>query len=188
MRQAQQSGRSHPLGATLRDGGTNFSVFSRTATGMELLLFDHADDSRPSRTIPFDPFENRAYHYWHVFVPGVAAGQVYAYRASGPFDPRKGLRFDPDKVLLDPYGRGVAAPKGYDREAARRPGDNAATAMKSVVIDPLAYDWEGDEPLGRPNARTIVYEMHVRGFTRHPSSGVPEGTRGTYAGLIEKIP
>ena len=98
------------------------------------------------------------------------------------------MRFDRAKVLLDPYGHGVVVPKGYSREAASREGDNTATAMKSVVVDPSAYDWEGDAPLKRPSARTIVYEMHVRGFTRHPSSGVAENRRGTYAGLIEKIP
>ena len=123
-----------------------------------------------------------------MFVPGVRAGQLYAYRAEGPWDPANGLRFDPTKVLLDPYGRGVAVPEGYDRGAAGAPGDNSATAMKSVVVDPSAYDWEGDAPLRRPSVQTIVYEMHVRGFTRHPSSGVGERTRGTYAGLIEKIP
>ena len=82
----------------------------------------------------------------------------------------------------------MVVPKNYDREAAKRAGDNAATAMKSVVVDPGAYDWEGDLPLSRPSSRTIIYEMHVRGFTRHPSSGVAEKTRGTFAGLIEKIP
>src|SRR5437773_5333194 len=92
------------------------------------------------------------------------------------------------KVLLDPYGRGVVVPKNYSREVARQKGDNAATAMKSVVIDPHPYDWEGDTPLKKPSSRTIVYEMHVRGFTRHPSSGLDENIRGTYAGLIERIP
>ena len=108
--------------------------------------------------------------------------------STGPSDPAQGLRFDGDKVLLDPYGRGVVVPDGYRRAAAAEPGDNTASAMKSVVVDPDAYDWEGDAPLRRPSARTIVYEMHVRGFTRHPSSGVEEQKRGTYAGLIEKIP
>src|SRR5438067_6464361 len=98
------------------------------------------------------------------------------------------MRFDPTKVRLDPYGRGVVVPPGYRREAAQSTRDNAATAMKSVVVHCGDYDWEGDAPLRRPAARTIVYEMHVRGFTRHPSSGVPEKTRGTFAGLIEKIP
>ena len=98
------------------------------------------------------------------------------------------MRFDADKLLLDPYGRAVAVPQNYSRAAARREGENAGTAMKSVVVDPSTYDWEGDLPLKRPPARTIIYEMHVRGFTRHPSSGVAETTRGTFAGLIEKIP
>ncbi len=181
-------GRSDPLGATPCDGGANFSVFSRGATGLELLLFDHADDAKPARSIRLDPASSRTYHYWHQFVPGVKAGQIYGYRADGPFDPEKGLRFDPAKLLLDPYGRGVAVPKRYHREAAGAPGDNAAVAMKSVVVDPDAYDWEDDVPPHHPAVRTIIYEMHVRGFTRHPSSGVPEARRGTYAGLIEKIP
>ncbi len=118
----------------------------------------------------------------------VGTGQVYGYRAHGPFDPANGLRFDPAKVLLDPYARRVVVPKNYSREAARLPGDNTATAMKSVLVNTRTYDWAGDKPLHRPVSQTIIYEMHVRGFTRHPSSGLPETTRGTYAGLIEKIP
>ena len=98
------------------------------------------------------------------------------------------MRFDPAKVLVDPYGRGAVVPKNYSRDAARKEGDNAAAAMKSVVTDPRAYDWEGDTPLNRPSSQTIVYEMHVGGFTRHPSSGITEKKRGTFAGLIEKIP
>src|SRR4051794_20311029 len=181
-------GESSPLGATVGDGGVNFSLFSRTATGVELLLFDREDAPAPSRMIRLDPAENRTYHYWHVFVPGVRAGQLYGYRVEGPADASRGLRFDAAKVLLDPYGRGVVVPKNYGRDAAQRPGDNAATAMKSVVVDPAAYDWEGDRPLHHPDARTVIYEMHVRGFTRHPSSGLGEKTRGTYAGLVEKVP
>jgi glycogen operon protein len=181
-------GGSTPLGATVQAGGANFSVFSRTATGMELLFFDREDDARPARVVPLDPADNRTYHYWHVFVPGVRPGQFYGYRAHGSSDSGRGLRFDPAKVLLDPYGRGVVVPEGYGREDAKRDGDNAATAMKSVVVDPAAYDWEGDLPLCHPSARTVIYEMHVRGFTRHPSSGVGKRTRGTYAGLVEKIP
>ena len=115
-------------------------------------------------------------------------GQIYGYRVEGPFDPAHGMRFDAAKVLLDPYGRGVVVPKNYSRDAAADQGDNAATAMKSVVLDPRAYDWEGDTPLERPSSQTVVYEMHVRGFTQHPSSGMAENWRGTFAGLIEKIP
>jgi glycogen operon protein len=187
-RRDRLAGGCFPIGATVVDGGVNFSVFSRRARGIELLLFDAADDSRPSRVIALDPGVHRTYHYWHAFLRGVKAGQVYGYRANGPFEPSRGWRFDPAKVLLDPYGRGVVVPKNYSRDAAMRAGDNTAVAMKSVVIDPSPYDWEGDAPLRRPSARTIVYELHVRGFTRHPSSGVPEATRGTYAGLVEKIP
>lgn len=185
---ATSTGQSAPLGSTVYQGGVNFSLFSRDASSVELVLFDRDDDARPRRVVPIDPATNRTYHYWHVFVPGVGSGQIYGYRVHGPFDPTNGLRFDPNKILLDPYGRGVVVPKNYNREAASRGGDNAATAMKSVVVDPRTYDWEGDEPLGRPATQTIVYEMHVRGFTRHPSSGIPEKTRGTYCGLIEKIP
>ncbi len=188
MQSDEKTGRSTPLGAAVADGGANFSLFSRSASGVELLLFGHADAAAPSRVVRLDPETNRTYHYWHVFAPGVRPGQIYGYRVEGPSAPERGLRFDPAKLLLDPYGRGVVVPKNYSREAARREGDNAATAMKSVVVDPGAYDWEGDAPLGLPSARTIIYEMHLRGFTRHPSSGVPDKTRGTYAGLIEKIP
>jgi len=184
----QAIGNSSPLGATVGHGGVNFSLYSRDATGVELLFFDHQDDPKAASVIVLDPAFNRTYHYWHVFVPGVQPGQIYGYRARGPYDPGQGTRFDHNKVLLDPYGRGVVVPKSYDRIAASQEGNNAATAMKSVVMDPSAYDWEGDAPLKRPSARTIVYEMHVRGFTRHPSSGVAEKVRGTYAGLIKKIP
>ncbi len=188
MSRSDSLGRSSPLGASITDGGVNFSLFSRTAEGVELLLFDRVDDSRPSRIIPIDPHTNRTYHYWHTFVPGVKPGQIYAYRVAGPVKPERGLRFDPDKVLLDPYGRGVVVPRNYDRKAAERPGDNAAVAMKNVVVDSRDYDWEGDAPLSLPAARTIIYEMHVGGFTKHPNSGLSDQLRGTYAGLIEKIP
>jgi isoamylase len=188
MKPVHTAGQSSPLGATICQGGANFSVFSRSATGIELLLFDRDDDSVPARVIRIDPASNRTYHYWHTFVPGIKCGQIYAYRADGPYDPGSGMWFDPAKVLLDPYGRGVVVPKNYSRDAARTRGDNAATAMKSVVVDPSTYDWEGDAPLRHPSSRTIIYETHVRGFTRHASSGVAEPLRGTFAGLIEKIP
>ncbi len=185
---APTTGRSFPLGATLVRGGANFSVFSRSAANIELLFFDRAGDARPSRIIPIDPIANRTYHYWHLFVPSVQAGQIYGFRAYGPFAPDHGLRFDPGKLLLDPYSRTIAVPKNYSRDAARLKGDNTATALKSVVTDPHAYDWEGDVPLKRPWSRTIIYEMHVRGFTAHPSSGLAESKRGTDDGLLQKIP
>jgi isoamylase len=182
------AGHSSPLGAVLKEHGVNFSLFSRSATGVGLLLFDRADDARPARVIRIDPTTNRTYHYWHVFVPGLEPGQIYGYRVDGRFDPNTGARFDPSKVLLDPYGRGVVVPTNYSRDAASGPGDNTAEAIKSVVIDSMSYDWEGDATLKRPSSQTIIYEMHVRGFTRHPSSGIAGSLRGTYRGLIEKIP
>src|SRR5262245_29128843 len=181
-------GRSSPLGATVVAGGVNFSVFSRNASNVELCLFDAEDDPKPARVIPLNPETNPTYHYWHTFVPGIGSGQIYGYRVQGPFEPANGMRFDAAKVLLDPYGCSVAVPRNYSREAGHRPGDNCATAMKSVVIDPSAYDWNGDAPLRHASSRTIVYEMHVRGFTRHSSSGLQDNLRGTYAGLIQKIP
>lgn len=188
MKRRVGRGESAPLGASVSDGGVNFSVFSKDATRIDLLLFPDEQATKPDRVIKLDPHRHRTYHYWHVFVPGVGPGQVYAYRAHGPCAPERGLRFDPHKVLLDPYGLAVAVPDGYDRDAAAQPGDNAATAMKSVVADPGVYDWEGDAPLRRPASQTVIYEMHVRGFTQHPSSGVAADKRGTFAGLIEKIP
>ena len=183
-----KKGSSAPLGATASRGGVNFSVFSKDADRLELLLFDAENAASPARIIPLDPIGNRTYHYWHVFVPDLEPGQVYAYRAHGPFAPEQGLRFDGEKVLLDPYGLAVAVPDGYDRKAASGPGANAAAAMKSVVADPGRYDWEGDLPLRRPFAQTLIYELHVRGFTRDSSSGVASGRSGTYAALIERIP
>jgi isoamylase len=188
MDQPIAAGRSFPLGATLIDGGVNFSVFSKLSTGVELCLFDHVDDARPARVIALDPRTHRTYHYWHVFVPGIGPGQLYAFRVHGLFDPANGLRFDASKVLLDPYGKCIARPVAWSRKAAYRPGDNAATAIKSVVVDPTAYDWQDDAPPRRPFEQTVIYEMHVGRFTRHASSGAASAERGTYAGVIHKIP
>ncbi|MDE2142583.1 MAG: glycogen debranching protein GlgX [Elusimicrobia bacterium] len=181
-------GASFPLGARVDATGVNFSVYSKNARAIELLLFDGPDSERPSRTIPLEPPHHRTYHYWHAHVAGLAEGQVYAYRARGPNDPRRGLRFDGDKVLFDPYGRAISRPRNYSRAAACAPGDNAATALKSVVADARGYDWEGDRPLDRPYESTVIYEMHVGGFTRNPNSGVAPERRGTFAGVIDKIP
>jgi isoamylase len=183
-----QVGRAHPLGAKPERDGVNFSVHSQHAESAELLLYDHVDGPEPARAIPLRAELHRTRHYWHVFVPGIQPGQLYAWRMTGPNEPLRGHRFDAEKVLLDPYGRAVAVPSRYRREAARAGGRNDAQALKSVVANDHAYDWEGDTPLGNPFTRTVIYEAHVRGFTQHESSGVSPGKRGTYAGLIEKIP
>jgi isoamylase len=174
-------GQSYPPGSKVGPDGTNFSLYSRAASKVEILLFDHPDDAVPTRIIELDAASNRSYHYWHVFVPGIQTGQLYGYRVHGPWDPENGLRFDPSRVLLDPYARAVAVPSDYSRATGTPP-------MKSVTVNSRDYDWEGDRPLQRPASHTVIYEMHVRGFTRHPNSGVAENLRGTYRGVIEKIP
>jgi glycogen operon protein len=168
--------------------GVNFSVFSKNATAVELLLFDRIDDAIPAAVIPLDRGVNRASDYWHICAGGIPEGQLYGYRVWGSFDPEHGARYDPAKLLLDPYGVSVACGHGYSRSAASQPGQDFANAMKSVVADLTRYDWRGDVRPAIPFQHTVIYEMHVSGFTRDPNSGVPPEKRGTYAGLIEKIP
>jgi glycogen operon protein len=167
----------------------NFSVFAKGCDHVELLLFEGANSPAPARVIPLDPHSSRTYHYWHTFVDGVGPGQVYAFRADGPFNPARGLRFDVSKTLLDPYGRAVACPAERSRDDAAVWGrENASSAFRSVVVQAGAYDWEDDRPPRHAFERLVIYELHVGAFTRHPSSGVPEALRGTFAGTIEKIP
>ncbi|MGD1920288.1 MAG: glycogen debranching protein GlgX, partial [Pleurocapsa sp.] len=168
--------------------GVNFCVFSENARAIRLLLFNSPDAKQPTEIIRLDPKINKTFYYWHVFVPGLKPGQIYAYRANGKFAPKQGQRFDNTKVLLDPYARAIVGEEVYDRTAASQPGDNSATALKGVVLDSSLYDWEGDRHPRIPYARSVIYEMHVGGFTRNPNSGVSESKRGTYAGLVEKIP
>jgi isoamylase len=179
-------GSSFPIGATLTGPGVNFSLFSRNCSSVSLLFFDKISDIEPSRIIDLDPFRNRTYHYWHIFVPGINKGQLYGYRISGPDG--KGHSFDPGKVLLDPYSKAVAVPESYDRQLHCKPGRVNSPSMKSVVCDLSEYDWNDDKHPRHSFARTVIYEMHVGGFTKNPNSGVDLPKRGTYSGLIEKIP
>ncbi len=181
-------GKAFPLGATVYPNGVNFSIFSQHSTALELLLFDRPNASKPDRVIQLDPKQNKTLYYWHVLVLGIGAGQIYGYRAYGPFAPELGHRFDDTKVLLDPYARTIVGDENYSREAAASPGDNCAQSLKGVVVDPSTYDWEGDTPPRTPQTNTVIYELHVGGFTRNPNSGVSPVKRGTYAGLVEKIP
>ncbi len=180
-----EDGAPHPLGATILPNGVNFSLFSGDATGVELLLFDEHDSPQPIQTITLVPSKNKTFHFWHVFVKGLKAGAHYAFRVNGPSRPQAGLRYNHNKVLIDPYARGNTK-SVWNRINACDGSDNVATSLRSVVIDPSDYDWEGDKPLNRPIGDTIVYETHVRGFTKSPSSKVKHS--GTFAGLIEKIP
>ncbi len=111
-------GKSFPLGATVSQEGVNFSVFSKSAASVELLLFEDAGDPAPFRTILLDPRKNRTYHYWHAFVPDIGPGQIYGYRVHGPNASERGMRFDSEKVLLDPYGKAVVIPEKYSRPLA----------------------------------------------------------------------
>ncbi len=179
-------GRSHPLGSIPDEQGVNFSIFTDYATEVQLLLFNKHDDPEPLVTIPLDPDLNKTFSFWHIHVAGATSGMHYAYRVDGEHDLHgRGDRFDKRKVLIDPYARGNTDAL-WDRVAACGCDDNLATSMRSVIIDTSDYDWERDTPLHRPMSETIIYEMHVRGFTKSPSSGVEHS--GTFAGIIEKIP
>ena len=183
-----EPGAPNPLGATIAPGGVNISVYAKRATGLDLLLFDGPDDRVAGRVIALDPERNRTGDYWHALVPGIGPGQLYGFAAHGPWAPERGDRFDPTRVLLDPYGRGVVLPDGYRRVGPGAAADADAVPMKSVIVDPSLYDWEDDRPICRPWRDTVVYEAHLAGMTADPASGVTPGRRGTYAGFIEKIP
>ena len=181
-----ESGRTHPLGATPDKEGVNFAIFSEQATSVELLLFEKHDDLEPIQIIELNPKINKTFFIWHVYVKGIKHGNAYAYRIDGPQDLHgAGHRFNKNKVLIDPYGRSHSNAL-WNRMDALGDKNNLATSMRSVVIDLSDYDWEGDKPLNRRMSETIIYEMHVRGFTQSSSSGCKH--RGTYAGVIEKIP
>ncbi len=181
-------GKTYPLGAKVEGKGVNFCLYSKHAQSIELLLFDDVAQN-PSQVIKLDSKINRTYHYWHIWVEGITSEQIYAYRVYGDYKPEEGLRFDGSKVLLDPYSKAVVGDDIYDRQMAKRYGvDNCLRSMKSVVVDTSKYDWEGDDYPRIRLASTIIYEMHVGGFTRRENSGVAPEKRGTYAGLIEKIP
>ncbi|MBI3836819.1 MAG: glycogen debranching protein GlgX [Planctomycetia bacterium] len=171
---------SHPLpyGAILHDHGVQFVIFSRSASGMRVLLYDHVLDREPSEVVVFNRNTDRWGDIWSVFVPNIGAGQLYHLQAEGPFDPERGQHFDRHARLIDPFARALA---GNFLSA----DDRVIRPPKCVVIDDR-FDWQGDRHLRRDLSETVIYEMHVRGFTRASSSGVEHP--GTYLGLIEKIP
>ncbi len=181
-----EQGCPKPLGASLDQGGVNFSVFSQDATLVELLLFAHSESVEPFQVIRLDPTHHRTFHFWHVYVHNLKPGTFYAYRVDGSNHlSDSGHRFNPNKLLIDPYAR-LHSTTLWDREAACNASDNLASAMRSIVVDISAYDWEGDTPLNRLSKDTIIYEMHVGGFTQSPTSGC--AYPGTFNGIIEKIP
>ncbi|HEY4377952.1 MAG TPA: alpha-amylase family glycosyl hydrolase, partial [Acidimicrobiales bacterium] len=184
-------GRPFPLGATWDGDGVNFSLFSENATQVELCLFD--DDGHEERV---DIAQSTA-HNWHCYLPGVGPGQRYGYRVHGPYDPHQGHRFNPAKLLLDPYAKAIDGPvrpdaanvlpyppdpeAGDDADLKIDDTDSAPAMPRCVVVD-QGFDWEGDRPPAVPWSETVIYEAHVKGFTkRHPD--VRTDLQGTYGGL-----
>jgi isoamylase len=190
-----------PLGATPNDHGVQFAVFSRHATGVELLLFAHAQDGTATEVIDLDPRTNKTGNIWHVQVDGIGPGQYYLYRVFGPYEPNRGHRFNPNKLLLDPYAKAVtgafiwnlADARGYDPSSKDLDlsfsGTSDAAGMPKCIVISDEFDWRGDRPLNLPLRYSVIYETHVRGLTLHSSSkemGVAHP--GTYRGVIEMIP
>ncbi len=177
-----------PMGSSLKRGGINFAIFSKHATSVTLVLFVPGEDN-PVAEFPLDPRFNRTGHIWHVFVGGLDHGIEYGYRMDRqPNNEPQIHRFDPSRVLIDPYAKALSGGEVWgiikDR-GARKPTGPLAKRRRCLVVDD-GFDWGFDQPLNISLSETIIYELHVRGFTRHQSSGVAKP--GTYAGLVEKIP
>jgi isoamylase len=183
-------GQPYPLGATWDGAGVNFALFSEHAKAVELCLFDGSDGNQEVARIPLTEQTDQA---WHAYLPEIRPGQRYGYRVHGPYEPATGHRFNPAKLLLDPYAKAIAGTIrwsdelfGYEighpeGDLSRNDLDSAPYLPKCVVIDP-AYSWGNDASPRIPWHETVIYELHVKGFTaRHPQ--VPPELRGTYAGL-----
>jgi isoamylase len=184
-------GRPHPLGATWDGAGVNFAIYSEHAESVELCLFDHSDAPEARIRMP-----ERTTYVWHGYLKGILPGQLYGYRFHGPYQPNDGLRFNANKLIADPYAKALAGqvdwqtamfpyqPGHSDADLSFDETDNANGMQKSVVVNPY-FDWEDDRPLRIPLSDTVIYELHVKGFTKcHPD--VAEALRGTYAGLASK--
>ena len=187
-----------PMGTQEKGEGVNFALFSRHATRVRLELFDHSEDAAPARFFDLDAALNRTGDVWHVWVKGISSGQLYAYRVDGPYSPRDGHRFNFKRLLLDPAAAAIsylppwdfASALGYDplspeKDQTLSKSDNAKSMPKCIFLNE-SFDWRGDRPLRHPWSKTLIYEIHVRGFTIEPKSGVKNP--GTYRGLMEKIP
>ena len=188
-------GREYPLGATVVDGGVNFALYSRNASAVHLLLFDKPN-GEPTDIIQL---HDRDKFIWHAEVRGIKPGQLYGYQVQGEYRPEWGLRFNDAKLMLDPYAKAVTGKfrntdnvlLGYEAhpgggEFVKDTRDTATSSPKGIVIDDHAFDWEGDESPDLKLNQLFIYEVHVKGFTAHPSSNVK--SPGTYLGFIEKIP
>ena len=178
-------GSPFPLGATADESGTNFAVASGVADGMVLCLFDEAGMETQIQLRDYDA------GVWHGFVPGIRPGQAYGYRATGPYEPARGVRCNPAKLLLDPYARAISGSVTFGPDVLGHaegdpdtpsPADSAASVPRSLVVAGDAFNWSDTGHVRHRFSDTIIYELHVKGFTmRHP--GIPPELRGTYAGL-----
>jgi isoamylase len=188
----RDEGAPAPLGATWVESeqAYNFALYSRTATGVTLLLFEKSDPAHPVLSLTLDPIRNKTSRIWHCWIGKELAGraELYGYRVEGPEDPRGGDRFDAQKILLDPYAQAVYFPPGYDRETAARPGASDGAAPLGVLPKTNAHFNWGDAARPRYTHDAIIYEIHVKGFTARANSGVSPARRGTFAGIREKIP
>jgi isoamylase len=183
-------GKSFPLGATWDGKGVNFTLYSENATGVELCLFNAPNDEIESERIKITEYSELI---WHVYIPGLKPGQLYGYRVSGPYEPENGHRFNPNKLLLDPYAKAISGTINWDdslfgyqigspdEDLSFSDTDNAAYVPKSVVID-HNFDWEGDKPPDIEYFNSVIYEAHVKGFTKM-NPQIPESIRGTYAAI-----
>ena len=193
-----RSGVPLPMGTLEDGGGVNFAFFSRHASRVRLELFDLPGDAAPARVIDLDPVHNRTGDVWHIWVAGIRPGQLYAYRVDGPYQPEDGHRFNFNKLLLDPFATAISRmpnwdfgpARGYDPSAPERDlvcsKVDDAGAMPKCVYTHEHFHWQDDLPPRHPWSKTVIYEIHIRGFTIHPDAGVAHP--GTYRGLMEKIP
>ena len=194
----RSTGRPYPLGATPVDGGVQFAVFSRNATAVTLCLFDDARQAEPAAEIQLLPEENRTGDIWHIWLGESGPGQLYLYRVDGPYEPESGHRFNSNLYIIDPYAKALTGgfewdlgrQFGYDSDSPE--GDASfstrrdATGIPKCIVVADDFDWKGDRPLNYPLRKSIIYEVHVKGLTAHPSSGVAHP--GTYRGVMEQIP
>ena len=182
------TGQRYPAGANAGKDGTNFCIFSRHATAVQLLLYEKPDSSHPFQIIDLDPAINRTFFFWHVFVAGMTGEEntSYTWKVDGPDNYDLGSRFDPSVELLDPWARAVTDvlwQRKYNRDSQQAKG---STSMRAMILPQSIYDWEGDEPLRHASENEIIYELHVGGFTRHASAEVAHP--GTFSGIVEKLP
>ena len=184
-------GSPSPLGVTWveDEAAYNFALYSKHATAVTLLLYSEIDISTPTYERRLDPLANKSGRIWHCRLrkSAIPEARYYGYQVAGPSSQEQGHRFDPRKILLDPYARCVCFPTRFSRAAASAPGSNAGKAPLGLIATQPEDDWAGDEtPAHRSDL--VIYELHVRGFTRRANSGVAPAHRGTFLGVMEKIP